>query len=68
VAINESHVKNVAELQEHVARNRPGDKIKVTFIRDGKENTVTATLKNIMGEERMYSRRFNYGDTGCIDQ
>jgi serine protease Do len=56
VAINESHVKNVAELQEHVARNRPGDKIKVTFIRGGKENTVTATLKNIMGEERMYSR------------
>ncbi|MBR9998070.1 MAG: Do family serine endopeptidase [Cyclobacteriaceae bacterium] len=56
VAINESHVKNVAELQEHVARNRPGDRIKVTFLRDGKENTVTAILKNIMGEERMYSR------------
>jgi Do/DeqQ family serine protease len=56
VAINESHVKNVAELQEHVARNRPGDKIRVTFLRDGKESTVTATLKNIMGEERMYSR------------
>ena len=56
VAINESHVKNVAELQEHVARNRPGDKIRVTFIRDGKESTVTATLKNIIGEERMYSR------------
>jgi serine protease Do len=49
-------VKNVAELQEHVARNRPGDKIRVTFLRDGNEKIVTATLKNIMGEERMYSR------------
>jgi len=56
IAINNSAVKNVAELQEYVARNRPGDKIQVTFVRDGKEKTVTATLKNIMGEERMYSR------------
>ncbi len=56
IAINETPVKNVAELQEHVARNRPGDKIKVTFLRDGNEKTVSATLKNIMGEEKMYSR------------
>lgn len=56
IAINENPVKNVAELQEFVARNRPGDKIKVTFLRDGSEKTVTAVLKNIMGEERMYSR------------
>ena len=56
IAIDDIPVKNVAELQEHVARNRPGDKIRVTFLRDGNEKIVTATLKNIMGEERMYSR------------
>lgn len=36
------------DLQEHVARLRPGDKIKLTYKRDGKEKTVTVTLK---GEE-----------------
>lgn len=56
IAIDNIPIKNVAELQEHVARNRPGDKIRVTFIRDGKEKTVSATLKNIMGEEKLYSR------------
>jgi len=55
-AINDNKVDNMSELQEYVARNRPGDKIDVTFMRDGKEKTVTATLKNIMGEEKMYSR------------
>lgn len=33
------------DLQEHVARLRPGDKIKLTYKRDGKEKTVTVTLK-----------------------
>lgn len=56
IGIDENSIKNVAELQENVARNRPGDKIEVTFIRDGKERSVSATLKNIMGEERMYRR------------
>lgn len=56
IGIDDNNVKNVAELQENVARNRPGDKIDVTFIRDGKEQKVSATLKNIIGEERMYRR------------
>ena len=56
IGIDKNEVKSTAELQEYVARNRPGDKIDVTFLRDGKEATVKATLKNIMGEERMYRR------------
>jgi S1-C subfamily serine protease len=56
IGIDKNEVKSTAELQEFVARNRPGDKIDVTFLRDGEENTVEATLKNIMGEERMYRR------------
>ncbi len=56
IGIDNNEVKSTAELQEYVARNRPGDKIDVTFLRDGKESTVKATLKNIMGEERMYRR------------
>jgi Do/DeqQ family serine protease len=54
--IDDVEIKTVAELQEYVGRNRPGDKIDVTYLRNGKESTVSATLKNIMGEERMYSR------------
>ena len=34
-----------SDLQERVARLRPGDKVKVTYNRDGKEKDVTITLK-----------------------
>ena len=37
------------ELQEQVARYKPGDKISVTYDRNGKPNTVTVTLKNKSG-------------------
>lgn len=46
IAINGKTVATTAQLQEQVALNRPGDKIDVTYIRDGKTKTVTATLKN----------------------
>lgn len=41
------------DLQEHVARLRPGDKVKLTYKRDGKEKDVTITLK---GEEANKSK------------
>lgn len=46
IAVDGKQVSNVSELQEQVAVNRPGDKIEVTYIRDGKKKTVKATLKN----------------------
>lgn len=49
IAINDEKVTKTAELQEKVALNRPGDRIKVTFIRDGKEKEIYATLKNTFG-------------------
>jgi Do/DeqQ family serine protease len=42
-------VSTVAELQEQVGRHRPGDKVSVTYLRSGKENTVTVILKNASG-------------------
>jgi len=53
VKIDDKDVTNVAELQDFVARNRPGDKVKVTFHRDGKTKTVTATLKNYDNEVKL---------------
>ncbi len=37
------------ELQEQVAKRKPGDKVAITYKRSGKENTVTLTLKNKVG-------------------
>ena len=37
------------ELQEQVTRFKPGDKISLTYVRAGKENTVSLTLKNKAG-------------------
>jgi serine protease Do len=50
VKLGDKSIASTSELQELVARNRPGDKISVTVIRNGKEKTLSATLKNIRGE------------------
>jgi serine protease Do len=42
-------VNTVSELQEQVGKHRPGDKATVTFLRNGKENTVPILLKNKAG-------------------
>jgi len=47
--INDASVSSGSELQEQVARYKPGDKISVTYVRNDKENTVSLTLKNKAG-------------------
>lgn len=42
-------VGSVAELQEQIGKHRPGDKSTITYVRDGKENSVQLTMKNISG-------------------
>jgi serine protease Do len=49
-AINGAVINSASELQEQVARYRPGDKIKVKYVRAGKVNETQATLKNKMGD------------------
>ncbi len=49
-------VNTSAELQEQVAKYRPGDKISVTYLRGGKEFTVPVTLKNIAGNTSVVTR------------
>jgi Do/DeqQ family serine protease len=46
IAINETEISNVSALQETVARQRPGDKVKVTIERGSQIETLTMTLKN----------------------
>ncbi len=38
-------VKKASELIEYIARKRPGEKVEIKFIRDGKVKTTTAILK-----------------------
>jgi serine protease Do len=38
-----------SELQEQLSKFKPGDKVKVTYSRNGSENTVDVTLKNSEG-------------------
>ncbi|WP_153800729.1 Do family serine endopeptidase [Foetidibacter luteolus] len=47
--INGVTISSGPELQEQVARYKPGDKISVTYVRNGKENTANITLKNKSG-------------------
>jgi len=46
----------MAELQEYMAGKKPGDKVKVTYIRDKKTKKVDATLKNAQGNTKMVQK------------
>lgn len=49
VGINGVKTKNTGVLQEQISRYRPGDKITVEYIRDGKSNKKEITLRNYKG-------------------
>lgn len=48
-AIDGREVTKMAELQEALTQHRPGDKVKITYVRDKKSRTATATLRNQQG-------------------
>jgi Do/DeqQ family serine protease len=50
IGVDGRKTNTVANLQEMVARKRPGDKVEVEYIRDGKTLKTTATLKNFAGD------------------
>lgn len=41
------------DLQEALSKHRPGDKVKLTIVRDKKEKEVTITLKNAQGNTKV---------------
>jgi len=47
--IDDIEINSGAEMQELISRHKPGDKIPVTYLRSGSENTVQVTLKNKAG-------------------
>lgn len=54
--IDKMEITKSGELQEALATHRPGDKVKVTYLRDKKVSTVTVTLKNAQGTTEVLSK------------
>lgn len=48
-AIDGKKIEKFGELQELLASHRPGDKVKLTYIRDKKTHTAELMLRNIQG-------------------
>jgi len=56
-AINGVTVKTMAQLQEQIARFRPGDKVKVSVDRKGDSKSFTCTLKNSKGNTEVIQKK-----------
>ncbi|MEN8250148.1 MAG: trypsin-like peptidase domain-containing protein [Bacteroidota bacterium] len=57
IAVDDKEVKNTSRLQELVAIHRPGDKVEIVFLRNGKEEKVVVTLKNTGGTTEVVERQ-----------
>src|SRR5690606_24287942 len=55
-AINDVKVARTSQLLEQVARYRPGDKVKVEYLRDGKTRTANVTLRNLNNSTEISKR------------
>ncbi|MEM7548212.1 MAG: Do family serine endopeptidase [Bacteroidota bacterium] len=66
IAINDHEVKNVAELQEAIALNRPGDQVEVTYVREGNRKTTDATLKGASGTTDIVVKTASYELEGAV--
>ena len=64
VGIDGNHVNSVSELQEWVARNRPGKEIRVSYWRDGNRHEVTSRLKNAEGSDAVDTDEIVYSLSG----
>ncbi|MBA9079494.1 MULTISPECIES: Do family serine endopeptidase [Rufibacter] len=65
--INGVKVNTGAQLQEQVTRYRPGDKIKVGFVRGGNAKTINVTLRNANGSTEIVKRDPNAAKSMTIE-
>ena len=49
IAIDGKKIDKFGQLSEYLATHKPGDKVKVTYIREKKSRDVTVTLRNVQG-------------------
>lgn len=55
-AIDNAVVTNISELQERVARYRPGKQVMVTYFRSGKRQSTATVLKSLEGSAQLHRR------------
>ncbi len=60
VGIDGHKIGSVSELQELVARNRPGKEILVSYLREGNVNEVKARLRNNEGNESVVKKEIKH--------
>jgi serine protease Do len=65
IGIDKHLVSSVSELQEWVARNRPGAEIEVSYLRDGQQHDVKARLRNYEGTMTMDKKDVRYEFDGA---
>jgi serine protease Do len=61
--INDTDVNSESEFEEELSYHYPGDKITLTFLRDGIQKTVPLTLLNRIGETGLVKRKFYSNET-----
>lgn len=64
IAINGQPTHKTSQMMEAISRFRPGEKIKITYVRDNKEYTTEATLYNSAGNTKL-SQASSIADLGC---
>lgn len=64
IMINNNDVHTSAQLIEIMNQFRPGDVISITYLRDGKQYTKTATLKNERGNTSI-TKKDDFSSLGC---
>ena len=64
IKINDAKIKDKGTMMEQMSRFRPGDKIKVTYVRNNKTQTTTITLKNSQGNTSI-TKSNDILDLGC---
>jgi Do/DeqQ family serine protease len=60
VGIEQHRVNSVSELQEYVARHRPGKEIKVTYLRNGQQRVAQSRLRSYTGASVAQPREISY--------
>lgn len=64
VAFNDTPTLSTAQLQEYLAKCRPGDRITITYVRDGAPAKTSVVLRNNNGNTKVV-RQESFNDLGC---
>src|SRR6478609_9692484 len=63
--INDVTVTSAPEIQDQISRFKPGDKVAVTYVRNGKESTASLTLKNKSGNYELVKTETPFDNLGA---